>query len=388
MPITRIVLFLMLAILPFRVWAADIRIERTPDGNSFLIVKGEIAIGDDQKFNNLAIQLKQTTVFLNSPGGLVDPGMEIGKTINIKGFSTAVMPNEVCASTCALIWLAGRPRGLFNSSKIGFHAVFTVDSGQPNVSGSGNALVGAYLQKLGLNEQTIFFVTNTKPDTFDWLDANEAKQIGLDVMVLADTASQPTPYGDNSKTSDASAFPKESQSSSEGLPKSSTDTSSQVPEVTRDWATLQDSDLPGYDLPGMPLSSASPDECKAACNLVGRCVAYTFNAAFGKCFLKSHAFESLQYTGALSGYDIGRVTVSRVGSEVGAIGFRTSSGHEIVSPPYLAFKNSTLAWCQDKCISQKRCTGFNFYQGGECRLLRAKKPTRRNNVAFSGIRLD
>jgi hypothetical protein len=88
-------------------------------------VSGEFQEGDDRKFANLAILPDKAVVILDSPGGLAYVGIKIGEIINLKGFATTVMANATCASTCALVWLAGHPRMLYASSHVGFHAAFT-----------------------------------------------------------------------------------------------------------------------------------------------------------------------------------------------------------------------------------------------------------------------
>jgi hypothetical protein len=132
-------------------FTADIQIAPLKDNLSIISVSGEFTDGDDTKFKNLAISADSAVVIFDSIGGLVQVGMEIGRTIAIKGFSTAVSDNQICASSCGLAWLAGRHRFLTPTSKIGFHAAFTEAGGQQDVSSSGNALVGSYLQQLNLN---------------------------------------------------------------------------------------------------------------------------------------------------------------------------------------------------------------------------------------------
>ena len=189
----------------FHAKAADIQIEKLKDDIFVISVVGEFKEGDDNRFKNVAISTDKAVVFLDSPGGLAGVGMEIGRTISIKGFSTAVYENTMCASSCGLAWLAGKNRFITPTSKVGFHAVFTDTSGEQNVSGAGNALVGSYLQQLGLSASVIVYVTDAAPASMQWLTAQDAKRIGLDIDVLsADTppqASAPVPFGEDASAS-------------------------------------------------------------------------------------------------------------------------------------------------------------------------------------------
>lgn len=155
----------------------------------FIIVDGEFQTGDDKKFKNLAITFDDAVVLLNSEGGLAQVGMEIGRTIAIKGFSTAVGANGLCASSCGLVWLAGHERFLTTSSRIGFHAIYTVPDGKPEVSSDGNAIVGGYLRQLGFSDPIIIYVTQAVPNSMHWLSISDANRLGLSVTLSPDAAS-------------------------------------------------------------------------------------------------------------------------------------------------------------------------------------------------------
>ena len=87
----------------------------------------------------------------------------------LRGFATAVAPGTLCASACALTWLAGSPRYFDITSKLGFHAAYQVVDGKATESGVGNALVGAYLNQIGLPDNAIVYVTSAPPEGIEWL---------------------------------------------------------------------------------------------------------------------------------------------------------------------------------------------------------------------------
>src|SRR5690606_33106923 len=72
--------------------------EGEPD---IIIFSGEISSGDDAVFTTLSLQTESAIVIFDSPGGLIRPALEIGRTIRIKGFSTGVI-NSNCTSACAI----------------------------------------------------------------------------------------------------------------------------------------------------------------------------------------------------------------------------------------------------------------------------------------------
>jgi hypothetical protein len=106
--------------------------------------------------------------------------MEIGRAIRLKGFGTLVPQGFQCASACALAWLGGSPRFMGHDATVGFHAVFTTNNGQDTVSSAGNAVVGAYLDQLGLSMQAITYITEKQPNDIQWLTFDDAGRLGIE----------------------------------------------------------------------------------------------------------------------------------------------------------------------------------------------------------------
>ena len=149
-----------------------------------ITISGPIALGDETRFRALANVSGNAIVVLNSEGGLTFTALEIGKAIRLAGFATAVPSDSLCASSCALIWLAGTPRFSEGDSHVGFHASYIVKDGQASESGVGNALVGAYLTQLGLPQRAIIFVTSAPPEGIEWLDRKKARSVGIEFTSL------------------------------------------------------------------------------------------------------------------------------------------------------------------------------------------------------------
>lgn len=188
----RFLLFVIaLGIFTSRLFAADIS-TAVVSGQNFITITGDLVDGDDRRFKNIAIALDQAVVLLDSRGGLSAVGIEIGRTVSIKGFLTAVGTNGVCASSCGLIWLAGRERFLYPNSHIGFHAIYTLPDGKPAISSDGNALVGAYLRQLGFSDRVVVYVTQSAPTSMQWLTMEDASLLGLHAT-LVEVASPSTP---------------------------------------------------------------------------------------------------------------------------------------------------------------------------------------------------
>lgn len=165
--------------------AADFQAVSAPDGTNVIVMTGPMEFGDDEAFRKIAAALDEATVVLDSPGGSVVAGMEIGRAIRSKGFSTAVAPDGLCASACALTWLAGAPRYAGPSSHIGFHASYVVKEGAASENGVANALVGAYLNQLNMSQEAIVFVTSAPPEGMEWLTRDKAREVGIGLEEFA-----------------------------------------------------------------------------------------------------------------------------------------------------------------------------------------------------------
>jgi hypothetical protein len=172
--------------------AATIKYEGNREGFNAISITGQIDHGDAERFNEIATTLTgPTVVLLRSPGGFVVDGISIGTTIRSKGYSTMVPDDAICASVCGLMWLAGSTRFLTESSKIGFHAAFRQDGQE---SGKGNALVGAYLTKLGFSYQAVVYVTDAGPDNMHWLDPSDAASAGITYSLIRPSRPEPRPF--------------------------------------------------------------------------------------------------------------------------------------------------------------------------------------------------
>lgn len=159
---------------------------KNADDVALIYIEGDIELEDDEKFRKLATEYRDAIVVLNSEGGIIRPAMDIGRTIKLRNYTTVIYKDGVCASACALIWLAGSDRVVFEGGKVGFHASYLDTNGTKLETGVGNALVGHYLTQLGFSEKTIVFATLAPPDKILWLDDQTASASGIVFEAIAD----------------------------------------------------------------------------------------------------------------------------------------------------------------------------------------------------------
>lgn len=157
---------------------------RVVDGESVTMVElsGDIEAGDDRYVRQalLAVDSQPLYVSLSSDGGNLQAGIEIGRAIWFREAAT-VVEDAVCASACALAWLAGRPRHMAPNASIGFHAPWQGDGDDPEASTAGSAVVGGYLRDLGLTSAAIRYINEPGPDEMRWLTMDDAEQLNIAV---------------------------------------------------------------------------------------------------------------------------------------------------------------------------------------------------------------
>ena len=180
----------LIALQTTSAFSAEIALIPTGTPVDLILVRGYIDEGDANRFKEIAIKAEVGAVLFDSPGGVLIEGLGIGELIQSHGFKTGVAPSAVCASACALAWLAGDPRYMDPSALIGFHAAYALQDGKAEESGVANALVGAYLTKLGLGYEAVIFATSAAPDGMNWLNSAQARAAGIDLILLSSDGSE------------------------------------------------------------------------------------------------------------------------------------------------------------------------------------------------------
>ena len=182
------------AFAPGAASAADMFHTQSAPGKGIIVVTGDIVQSDAAKFREIAANYRSATVVFASKGGSLTAGLSMGETIRARKFETSVSSGAMCASACALAWLGGDSRAMSSSARIGFHASFVLEDGKARESAVGNALVGAYITRLGLSIDVVVHATQASPREMAWLSPNEAARLGIDVRVTdakATTAQAP-----------------------------------------------------------------------------------------------------------------------------------------------------------------------------------------------------
>ncbi|MBT9368743.1 hypothetical protein [Rhizobium sp. CSW-27] len=171
--------------LPLAAGSAEIGDSAIGPGYGLITIRGQFMAGDETRFAAAAARHAAATVSLASPGGELEPALAIGRTIHARGFSTSVPPATLCASGCALAWLAGRVRVLSPSSALIVHGSFRYrPDGRREESPTGNARARAYLEALALPDPLIDFATEARRDELRPLTPETLRRLGLAPRLL------------------------------------------------------------------------------------------------------------------------------------------------------------------------------------------------------------
>jgi len=158
--------------------AATIKV--TPGtGSGMIFVEGDIAPGDGATFAAAAARFERATVVLESNGGNLLNGIEMGNEVRRRGFATLVPNGATCASVCASIWLGGERRSIGPASRVGFHSAYLMVAGKPEANEPANEIHREYFRGIGLGEDAINYITMAGPGSMTWMTADAAAAVGI-----------------------------------------------------------------------------------------------------------------------------------------------------------------------------------------------------------------
>src|SRR5260370_9514024 len=140
-----------------------------------VVVQGTLEAADGERFVAKIAPIAMAMVRFQSNGGSVVTGIQIGEMIRLKDFHTLVPAGARCASACALAWLGGTHRFMGPGARIGLHAASDPKSGQ--VTGVGNALLGAYLNRVRLPHPSLVYAPQARPDSATCLTLSHSNRL-------------------------------------------------------------------------------------------------------------------------------------------------------------------------------------------------------------------
>jgi PAN domain len=219
-------------------------------------------------------------------------------------------------------------------SRVGFHAAFVQQNGQSRETGLGNAIVGAYLNQLGLSQAAVAYVASAPPEGMTWLTPEDASRVGIEVAVVSGNR------GDSDDSISAGGIRR-----------------------------MENSDILGHDLERMPIKGLTLKECERECSINSDCKAFTFNAAHSACFLKSSGGRVYSSPGAEFGYK------SDLEGKLGKSTLTVMGQVDLPGSDYRTLTRTDLELCADVCEGDPKCIAFTYVTSVRKCWLKSSLPT-------------
>src|SRR5215510_6242293 len=127
----------------------------------------------------------RTAIWLNSAGGNLFAGMQLGRVIRRHGASTNIIDARTllpgkCYSACSLAFLGGVYRFGDNGARYGVHSASLGPAGEDADRASDlSAAVGSYIREMGVDVRLLELWTKARPDQMYVLSQKQAEDLGV-----------------------------------------------------------------------------------------------------------------------------------------------------------------------------------------------------------------
>ncbi|WP_417818604.1 hypothetical protein [Tritonibacter scottomollicae] len=164
----------------------------TEDLGSLLLVTGQISEGDAEQFQTYLDSMDEVPagVALNSPGGVVQEALALGRAIRRMEMDTAVLPGTICLSSCPYLLAGGIARRVSSAASVGMHQHYYNTPGylpaflavEEIQHGQGRTM--EYLIEMGVDPGVMVHSLNTPPEEIYVLLDQELSDTRLATEIL------------------------------------------------------------------------------------------------------------------------------------------------------------------------------------------------------------
>lgn len=159
-------------------------------GGKSLVMTGPIVEGDPQRLRAAVLaanrnRVRVERIFLNSPGGRIDVGVQLGMLIAGDGtIDTVVGKTDSCSSSCVTVFAAGKNKVVFPTSRIGVHSATAVNmkTGARREDTEATVLMIRLYKSIGVPASVLGKMAATEPGEITWLDVSDYTAWGLTML--------------------------------------------------------------------------------------------------------------------------------------------------------------------------------------------------------------
>lgn len=144
------------------------------DQARIVVLGGELAEGDHQRFRSLISSVPADVVVLDGPYGRTDEAVLIAAEIRRADMNTFISGRDDCGPSCALIFLAGRTKYAGEGARISVSPTGFVRPAQDR-----QVSTGSVLQWLGVPETMRLQMASTAADELYWMREMDKAQLGI-----------------------------------------------------------------------------------------------------------------------------------------------------------------------------------------------------------------
>lgn len=170
-----------------------------PDYSKYhVVLSGEIKPGDYKKFESMYLKplrgpqdlfvafWMSSPLHLDSKGGSVDEALKMAELINKLSMTVVVTENATCASSCALLFMAGATRVVNGNGSVGLHRIYFNPSYYRSMPmpkarqlyEKNEEVFKERMLKYGLPQYLFEKMMRTPSDSVYWLTPTDIQNIG------------------------------------------------------------------------------------------------------------------------------------------------------------------------------------------------------------------
>ncbi|GAU83475.1 ATP-dependent Clp protease proteolytic subunit [Bosea sp. BIWAKO-01] len=159
-------------------------------GGKSLVMTGDIVEGDTYRLSNAIARaaykgVRVERLFLNSPGGSLVEGLELGVMLAKSGdIDTVVGATDACSSSCLTVFAAGKNKVVFPTSRIGVHSASAINmrTGESVEHSRTTLLMIRFYKSVGVPASVLGKIAATEADEITYLNVADYDAWGIEKL--------------------------------------------------------------------------------------------------------------------------------------------------------------------------------------------------------------